>query len=716
MVVLASRATYATKQNGDFDTSYVQNQHTTTNQVMNDIMNLQLSNNSIRSSPECWMTSISTIGRWGINAKQDDEQQNLQLIQHTSGSSYCAAMTTEQQEVLALELTNCQLMRENEPLYDTSRKMDTVEASVDTCLVGEGSSIPYVTSSCLPLMSQYARRLYHSILLHTNDICNRLTEEHLMLQKEEVTQMLVYATSAVSNQMQNILEDMKVQQQESERLHKTRDKAAAQTIEQMTIQTASFLQEHAEKLKSQQSAYLEEQTSIMKVQQLEREKIAASSLEQMTIQTESFLLAHAEKMKSQQNALINEQADKIKDLQEVSYWGVVIIIAQLYTCLLNLLLFYIQMITSANSQMQPLSSIETYVKLATNGFNILKSFLNFFLWMNVAWMVTTVPLLTSVKRYLYGVFTMGLLAEVLVTWFVEDAKFMMGVEDVESAIELVRMWTRVSAMAVLLLSPIVLFFYPNMKDTSTVTMDELLRSQMDFVSKLNETAQVDTRHERYIVPSSAVKYTVKPEAEVKFNEERGRSKDRMRQDSVMISNNKPSRRRQSISSRHLSGSLTELALPVVTPLVRPSSQRTASNDILCTAQQQTQVQLYDHQPGVYYVHRSDVIAREEEEANHLEMECLRGLYRKSASSIASSAEASCGSTVISSIEGSCPKRNKKKRSLSDVYASSGDESEFFSANEEEMSVSSTASAQVGKKIRLASEPLLDSVPEEVHIS
>ena len=387
-----------------------------------------------------------------------------------------------------------------------------------------------------------------------------------------------------------------------------------------------------------------------------------------------------------------------------------IILPRLCILLLNLLLLSIhQMITSANSQMQPLSSIETYVKIATNGFNILKSFLNFFLWMNVAWMVTTIPLLSSAKRYLYGVFMIGLLAEVLVTWFVDDAKLMIGVEDVESAVEIVRMWTRVSAMVVLLLSPIVLFFYPIKKDTSAVTMDELLRSQMDFVSKLNETAhQVDTRYERNIVPSSAVKYTAKPKAEVKFNEER----DRMRQDSVIISNNKHSRRRRSRSSHHLPRSLTELALPVVTPLVRPSPQRAASNE-------QTQVQLYDHQPGVYYVHRSDAIAREGEEANHLEMECLRGLYRKSASSIASSAEASCGSTVISSIEGSSsPKKNKKKRSLSDVYdASSGDESEFFSANEEEMSVSSNVSTQVEqkKKIKLASEPL-DSVPEEVHIS
>ena len=133
VMVLASRPTYATKQNGYFDTSYV-HQHTTngssnydenaaTAQVINDIMNIQLSNNSIRSSPECWMTSISTISRWGKDTKQYDGQQNLQLI-HTSGSSYCAAMTIEQKEVLALELTNCQLMKEKRQIYDANREMD----------------------------------------------------------------------------------------------------------------------------------------------------------------------------------------------------------------------------------------------------------------------------------------------------------------------------------------------------------------------------------------------------------------------------------------------------------------------------------------------------------------------------------------------------------------------------------------------------------------
>ena len=74
------------------------------------------------------------------------------------------------------------------------------------------------------------------------------------------------------------------------------------------------------------------------------------------------------------------------------------------------------MIADANAQMQPLSSIETYVKLATDGFAVLKAIVNFFLSMNVAWMVTSLPLLSRAKRYVYGIFALGLLAELLLVW------------------------------------------------------------------------------------------------------------------------------------------------------------------------------------------------------------------------------------------------------------------------------------------------------------
>ena len=57
------------------------------------------------------------------------------------------------------------------------------------------------------------------------------------------------------------------------------------------------------------------------------------------------------------------------------------------------------MISSASSQMQPLSAIGSYVKLATGGFALASGLLNLFLSMNVAWMVTAMmPFLGRTRR------------------------------------------------------------------------------------------------------------------------------------------------------------------------------------------------------------------------------------------------------------------------------------------------------------------------------
>ena len=303
-------------------------------QVMNEIMSHQLSTRSVltRSSPECWRASFAAINRWTIG---DGDV-------HSSGSSYCASMTNDQQEVLALELTNCQLMKEKRHFYDANLMNHELADSTEVsgCSVGSGGMNPYDASSCLPIMSEYALSLYHKILLHTNDICTRLTDEKLMQQKEEVTQMLIYASSAVSQQMQSVmtlsttavekmqmqsalLDDQSImmreqreeiqrmhlarkkeereirnQHMESDRLQKAREQVAALAMEQITNQTSSFLQEHAEKMKSRQSE--------LDVALQNREK-------------------EAERMQVKTTTLISEQADRIKDqkrdlerMQEVS--------------------------------------------------------------------------------------------------------------------------------------------------------------------------------------------------------------------------------------------------------------------------------------------------------------------------------------------------------------------------------------------------------------
>lgn len=347
--------------------------------------------------------------------------------------------------------------------------------------------------------------------------------------------------------------------------------------------------------------------------------------------------------------------------------------------------------------MKPLTSIESYVRLATDGFTVLKSLLNFFLSMNIAWMVTAMPLLCRSRRYLFGTFALGLVAEITVVWFTDNA-LIMDNEEMDN-IEIVRDWTRVAAIVALLLSSLVSCFLPAKKEA----MDELLRIQMDLVSKLNASAPIEARDERIEAPRvQEVSNIEAPDSDthhskpvtVKFREERGRSRERMRpEDSFIISNRnfKPRRRRSRSPYR---SSLTELAMPVVTPM---KPRRPKSNVAATAAPPRSQV---NRQSNTYYAHRSDAIANQEEEAHRLKLECLRALQKRSGEETSSDE---------SSIECSSVNRNKKKRKVSDMYASSGEESNFVSANDEEMSdstipfVTSPSRNQEKKRCKLTNE-------------
>ena len=104
-------------------------------------------------------------------------------------------MTEEQQKLLALELTNCQLMEESRPLF--RQEDDSLQVSQNaSCHVGKGGSEPFEVSSCLPLMSDFALNLYHQMFLYTNELCNRLTYDMMEQQKEESTLMLIRASSS----------------------------------------------------------------------------------------------------------------------------------------------------------------------------------------------------------------------------------------------------------------------------------------------------------------------------------------------------------------------------------------------------------------------------------------------------------------------------------------------------------------------------------------
>ena len=148
--------------------------------VLNDMNNVVSTTQMMnRASPQCWTESITRMSQWGS----------------VSGASYCASMTSEQQKLLALELTNCQLVEANRSLFQDE---DSVQVSTQTesCHVGKGGSEPYEVSSCLRFMTDFALNLYHQMLLYANDVCNRLTNDMMEQQEEETTLRLIKASSS----------------------------------------------------------------------------------------------------------------------------------------------------------------------------------------------------------------------------------------------------------------------------------------------------------------------------------------------------------------------------------------------------------------------------------------------------------------------------------------------------------------------------------------
>lgn len=354
----------------------------TTQMIFSDILNHQMSAKSssafTSTSPECWMNSIYTIHRWEAAAEatrdrddndtsEDDSQKNDRQYHHDSsssslGSSFFAAMTTEQQEIFALELTHCQLMKANRQLYDShlvavaSTQQTTTTTTnpmqVQGCAVGMDSPSPYLASSCFPLMSEYAFQLYNTMFLHTREVCATLTEERRMQQKEVITHMLVGASAAVSQQMQTVLgEVMSVSEKLNEQStmitdmttqtfntfdqlhaeaismaeqHKAHEQAAALKMEQMTNQTTMVLTRVQEEVTSviaeQQKAHdhatamvlekVELETSALIAQQHKsQERASALHIEEITQQTAKIL----ERMQMETATLVAEQADKIKE-------------------------------------------------------------------------------------------------------------------------------------------------------------------------------------------------------------------------------------------------------------------------------------------------------------------------------------------------------------------------------------------------------------------
>ena len=112
------------------------------------------------------------------------------------------------------------------------------------------------------------------------------------------------------------------------------------------------------------------------------------------------------------------------------------------------------------------------------------------------------PSLHKARRYLFGIIFIGFVSEVTAVWFVDSTIILLG-GDAINLIESLRLLTWALAVLAYLFYFLASFFSTSLGQSREPTMDELLQSQMEFVSKLNTAPVGSIWRSHYETPRSA---------------------------------------------------------------------------------------------------------------------------------------------------------------------------------------------------------------------
>jgi hypothetical protein len=616
--------------------------------IVNDMKNNQVSFTS--STPECWRVSINAINRLAMEA----DDQNVVF----SGSSFCASMTVDQHNILTLELTNCQMMMTNEPFFDSTLVRTNDQQHTDAvkgCAVGMGGTIPYDPSACFHVMSRDAKSVFNMFSLHTKQVCFTLTEERRMIQKDEATTRLIHASSTAyryATMMQNHTEMIMREQREEN-----------QRMKDELLQTATMMQNHTEMIIQEQR---EENRRMNEARKQNEEESAKKQREELA-QTASM-------MQEQTKSMMREQREELVQTASILHAQTETIIAQTVAETAALISEQADIITKQKRDLermheviQPLSSIESYVKMAIGGFTAVKAFANYFLSANVTWMVTTVPLLRSSRRYTYAIFTLGLFAELISIWFSEHTPSLDSEELV--AIDTVRFLTRVVAFITMMLSSFVACVFPPKKDASPITMDDILKSQMEFVSKLNASAPTEINYERSQNPHrSPAKYST-------LGVNSGRTTQIASHDeqaSFIVSN-------RNFKPRHRSRSPHRSHAGLTMPVVSPIKSHVFDDDAI-------KMIVPDRNRGTTsHVSHRHANKEKSKHSKQIKLDYMSTLIQNGGEEVMCGESSSSDDISVDGSTTSVVSKNDKKRSASDLYSSSSTSDE----DDDCMSVSST---------------------------
>jgi len=310
---------------------------------------------AVKVSPECWRIATTIV------------QKTQHQIYASDTSKMCEVLPEAHQKRLALEIARCHLQDLGRPLYRSSAaERECTTTSVDHETV----------QSCLKRLTDSGENAYTQYITYIQVLCIQLTQEVILQYQQkakdevakkyaEISGQSIAHMETITSQMQTISEIPALLQDQLTR--ELKDQLKESLDEQLRDRISELLRTQA----AEQASFLGNIMDHLELRDVEHQE----RVNDWTHYQSSMWQKQAREMEGQRVAL-DEQRLKMERLSET--------------------------VSETTQNMQPLVGLQSFIKVATEGYTWITFLLHFLGTFNIVWVATRPQRCHPFRSYLYG--------------------------------------------------------------------------------------------------------------------------------------------------------------------------------------------------------------------------------------------------------------------------------------------------------------------------
>jgi len=324
-------------------------------------------------SPKCWTAA------WKVfqHVQQQDDQHHHQ---QQDAQTWCSVMPEEHQKVLALEIARCHLVDLGKPLIRD-------RAVLNQCLLAHKDV--NVLQMCLKRLTDAGANAYTHYISHVQQLCTRLTAEHMVQYQHQVADEMAARYAAVAQQSLEQLDALHDISTRHVAQMSQLSELPAQLADQLSVMLQHQLQETVQdELRLQLQLHLRQQLQEGLGELLQRQAVEqASHVDHIMTHMEARDTEHQQVYESwtaYQTTLWQNQAREMERQR---------------TSMMELS----EVVSTTAQSMQPLVGLKSLVTAATHGYGWITFLLHFLGTFNLVWLFTRPQRCHHFRVNLFGI-------------------------------------------------------------------------------------------------------------------------------------------------------------------------------------------------------------------------------------------------------------------------------------------------------------------------